>query len=291
MNLSKYIEAFFEQKVTYYCYSIFRSILAFSLLLTLLFNDVDTLFPEFVSDIEYYGEIETYGIKWGACFLNYIVLYKVLACLVLITVITGFFPRVTGLLHFIVAFTFLKLCPVIDGGDQLHANFTLLLMPITLFDGNKNHWIYKKDLQTAYFKANYLVFSFLIKLQICFVYLNASIAKLSVAEWVDGTVMYYWVTHETFGTSGVLGTFLSNLLQYKIVYFVTWGVIVLELLLALLLFVDKKRLLPRLIFPIALLFHFTIIFVHGIFSFALVMMAALTFYFNYKPKYLKYGSK
>ena len=286
-RITRIIDTFYQNRIYYYSYSLFRSLLALSLLLTFVVNDLDILFPSFAEESTHYKEIETFGFYWGEFVVGSLSLYKFLSCSVLIMVVSGFFPRITGILHFLVAFSFFRLCPVIDGGDLLHSNLALLLIPITLIDSHSNHWKFSKEnLNNSYFMAIFLVFASLIKLQICVVYLNAGIAKLSVPEWIDGTVMYYWATHETFGAFGIFKSILGNILQFKIVYFVTWGVIILEIILALMLFVDKNKFLPKVIFPIAILFHLGIIFIHGIFSFALVMIASLVFYFNYTPKAL-----
>ena len=159
----------------------------------------------------------------------------------------------------------------------------MLLLPITLLDKNKNHWFPESDsFQGIVSKPVYHLFDFLICLQLCIVYLHSSIAKIAVPEWRDGSAIYYWFTHESFGGNYFILTTINYILNYKyLTYLLCWSAIGLELLISFMLFVPKNRKLPLFIFPIAILFHFFILIIFGIFTFSITMMAALVFYFKY----------
>lgn len=284
MFLQKHIDSFLSQQICYRSYAALRAILAIATLLTLLFNSPDTLFPELVSNHDpFYTKLFI-----GSFNLSYwIVLHRlgfiIFSSLILLFVIVGVYPRFTGALHFLVSFVFMKTCIVIDGGDQLCSNLTLLLLPITLLDNNKNHWMPSEDsFNGTISRTLFLEFEFLIMLQICVVYLHSSLGKFAVLEWMDGTAIWYWFTHEVFGTNYFLLDIVKLLLRNKyIIYSISWGVIVLELLIAMMLFVPKQNFIPKLVFPFGIALHIGIIFIHGLFSFGIVMIGCLIFYFKH----------
>jgi len=190
-----------EQEVNYKSYAIFRSCLAFCTFLTFIFNDTDVIFPKFKID-KFYNTINTFGLFWGNVVIQNILLYKVICIFILLLVIIGFMPRITGILHFLVCFSFFRVCPFVDGGDQICSNLTLILIPLTLFDNNINHWKpSNKNFEGLFSKPIFINITFLIYLQISIIYLHSSLGKLAVPEWRDGTALYYWSTHEIFGAN------------------------------------------------------------------------------------------
>lgn len=154
---------------------------------------------------------------------------------------------------------------------------------MTLLDSNINHWKYKKEIKLLFSKTIFYSFSFVICLQICVVYLHSAIAKLSVKEWLDGTAIWYWFRHEIFGANYFILELVNFFLKNPyVLYCLNYSIIMLEMLIAMMLFVDKSKFLSKLIFILAVSFHIGIILIHGIFSFALIMIGCLFFYFNKK---------
>ncbi|MCC2590089.1 hypothetical protein [Chryseobacterium sp. MFBS3-17] len=213
-----------------------------------------------------------------------------MAIIGLIFVISGIYPKFTGIIHAYITYSFLSYCDVIDGGDHLASNLTLLLIPITLLDNSKNHWLkngllYRKN---YYLKLIQKTFYTLIHIQVCSVYLHAFVGKLFIDEWLNGTAAYYWLTNKYFGVHVMFTDLTVKILSNEFVTtFVTWGTLLLEFALASFIFVSRKSLKRRfLLFIIAILFHFCIFIFHGLASFFMVMFAAATIYLI--PKNINY---
>ena len=52
----------------------------------------------------------------------------------------------------------------------------------------------------------------LVRIQVAAVYFHAAVGKFSVPEWVDGSVLYYWLLHPTYGAPGWLTPMLEPIL-------------------------------------------------------------------------------
>ena len=63
-----------------------------------------------------------------------------LSVAVLLLTASGWRPRVTGVLHWYVAWSLIANATVQDGGDQITAVLTLVLIPVTLTDPRRWHW-------------------------------------------------------------------------------------------------------------------------------------------------------
>jgi antimicrobial peptide system SdpB family protein len=170
---------------------------------------------------------------------------------------------------------------IVEGGDQLASNLVILLIPICLMDPRKNQWSPKKQLNLNYVGELFLLivlsFYIVIKIQVCAVYLNSSIAKFGVEEWANGTATYYWFTNPLFGASGSVASIIIPIVKTKIgVTVTTWGTILLELFLGMGLFMKKEY--KRIALIIGILFHLGIIVFLGLVSFYFSMMGALVLY-------------
>ncbi|GAA3755101.1 hypothetical protein GCM10022423_01190 [Flavobacterium ginsengiterrae] len=114
----------------------------------------------------------------------------------------------------------------------------------------------------------------IIRIQVAIIYYHASLGKLSVAEWVNGTAIYYWFNHSVFGMPTGISAVMNKLLSNPIIVsLLTYGVIILEILLFLGLAASVKY--RKTILCFGILFHFFIIIYHGIFSFFFSICAAL----------------
>lgn len=194
----------------------------------------------------------------------------------------GFYPRITGLIHWYISYSFIISCDVFDGGDQVSSNLSLLLLPLTLLDNSKNHWEEKNYTLRKGFALGLIqkVFFMLIFIQVSAIYLHAFVGKIFVEEWVNGTATYYWLTNKYFGVAPFLSDFTVSVLANEYVTtIITWGTLFLEFTLAAFIFVnrndDKKR---CLLFIIAVIFHLLIFAFQGLASFFFAMFAALTIY-------------
>jgi len=262
-----------------------RSLLAFGLLMTLITNPISNFFytdlnenplspvllqESFVNKINFF-------LLWGYDDVLYM---KILAIIILLTVISGYFIKITSILHWWVTWSFMLFSSAIDGGDQIASNLSLLLIPICILDSRNNHWIsndIKDDSNNLYKKVNAYFFILLIRFQMAIIYFHAAVGKFSVQEWAEGTAVYYWFNNSVFGMPNYLHPLLDPILhnQYGVL-FVTHGVMIFELLLfSCLTMATNKR---KYLFVPAIIFHFSIIMIHGIFSFFFSMAAGLTIY-------------
>lgn len=257
-------------------YGLARSIIATATLLTLLASSTDDLFqPLRIEDI---GSFDRRAIAGASLFFlarNHLLLAKLLAIAVLLLVVSGWRPRLTALPHWWVSYSFAASASVIDGGDQVAATLSLLLVPVALTDRRVWHW---QDAGDGGVFASIAAQTGLVlaRVQVAVIYLFAAVLKFSTEEWANGTALYYWWTHPKFGTWGPLRWLTDLIGGTRLVVPITWSVLALELSLAFAL-VAPPRLRTRLL-PLAVLFHMGIAVVHGLPTFALTMTAALVLY-------------
>jgi len=258
-------------------YSLARTLLAIGTILTLMFNDTHVLFPEHLFHKMKFGHfLEDINLFYLLGYEN-IWVSKVISITILMIVASGYYPRITGVLHWWVSFSFFTSGIILDGGDQITSVLTLLLVPITLLDNRKNHWQASKNENKHKNFIAFIVF-LVIELQVAILYLQASIEKpYKVQEWVDGTAVYYWINHNVFGTFDLLLKWLNPLMDNSIfVSMLTWGTILFELSLFGAFFMLRNRRVKLLKFALA--FHFMIIIFHGLPSFFFAMSGALILY-------------
>ncbi|ASZ11347.1 hypothetical protein KTO58_18420 [Chitinophaga pendula] len=260
-----------------------RSILALSLLLTLLFNHPDTLFrpggvaPEKI----HYLALHRFNFFYLLPY-EYIHVLTGVAMIILLLVIAGWNIGIMAVLQFWVAVSYCNVAVMIEGGDQVISNISLLLIPICLCDPRKNHWyaINYETLSARFAAERKLIancFHKLIRIQVAVIYFHAAAGKMPVEQWADGTAVYYWFNNPTFGMCEWMRTILMPLLVNPFtVVLITWGVIGFEWLLFMGMSMHKRYRVYLLI--AALLFHFGIIAIHGLFSFFLAMAGALLLY-------------
>jgi sporulation delaying protein B len=260
-----------------------RTVLALGTLVTLMANSADLLFRPLDTTMRNVSNVmlgSRYSLltlfpdphfDWG----------RRIAIVILLVVASGWRPRLTGILHWWVSASFAASCVVVDGGDQVAAVLSLLLVPLTLTDDRRWHWAAPavaapgggSELR-AFIARSTL---WMIRLQVAGIYLQACVAKLSVHEWKDGTACYYWFTNPLIGMPHALERYLVPLLAKPVVVVgFTWGTLLLELLLFSALFMDKRWRRPLLI--AALGFHVGIIVIHGLVSFFCSMAAAAILY-------------
>ncbi|WP_281756539.1 hypothetical protein, partial [Neptunitalea chrysea] len=97
-------------------------------------------------------------------------------------------------------------------------------------------------------------------------------------EWVNGSVMNYWIKHPTHGATGLIRDaflWMSTIAPLNIA--MTWGALCIELLLCLIVFVDRIRLRALALYS-GFFLHLGIIVLHGLWSFSFIMIGLLLFY-------------
>jgi antimicrobial peptide system SdpB family protein len=287
--MSKLIELSWEDKIRDYTrlnvpYSnvvgLARSILAMGTLFTLLLNPIDNILIKNTN-----GEFVLQEILNKDIFTNFnffflfgtenLSIVKWLSIVILISVISGYFQKITSVLHWWVCISFVHASTIIDGGDQIASNLSLFLIPICLFDNRKNHWDRKVENESI-FNLLSLFFLYLIQLQMAIIYFHAAVGKFGHTEWSNGTALYYWLNHSSFGLPDYL-KFINELLSNSyFITLITYGSLILELALFLALLAGKKYKMTLLF--MAIIFHFFIIICLGIFSFFFSVVAGLILY-------------
>jgi len=259
-----------------------RTLLALGTLGTLLATSPGTLMapladgtiPPTCSDLTKWG-------LWCAVTAGKGEVARWLSIAALLLVASGWRPRFTGVLHWYVAWSLMASASILDGGDQVTTVLTLLLVPVTLADPRRWHW---QALPTARPQRDFgigRVVAYtgmvLIQIQVAVIYFHASIAKLGVKEWADGTAMYYWLSHPTFGASGWVGSLAEFLTDSPVgVAAMTWSSIALEFALAIALLLRPP--LRRFLLVAGIVFHGLIAITMGLISFSTAMTAALLLY-------------
>lgn len=266
-------------------YGLARSIMALGTLIVLLSNSDSVLFFNISSVLSSASDsLRKIGLFYllGA---EHLFTARVIAVIVLVLVISGWRPRVTGILHWWISYSFFSICPIIDGGDQIISILTMLLIPVCLTDPRKNHW---SDASTTIannrkkFTVLFVWSVFLIiRIQVALVYFHAGIAKLKVIEWVNGTATYYWFTHPVHGAADWLKPFVYSAMSNPyVVVSITWGAIIFEILLSACLFMRKTSFTCRIFLLLAVTFHLVIMIIFGLVSFFCAMTGAVILFLN-----------
>ncbi len=266
-------------------YGLGRTIIATATILTLATTNPDAMWSPFFEGSA--GPLGCDGIRGAISFfcvvpVDYLDIAHRTAILVLLLVASGWRPRVTGILHWYISFSILA-SATRDGGDQVAALVTLFLIPWTLTDPREWHWQRAQAVgaRTKHaFVAN--AARMIIRLQIMVVYLHSAVTKFNVDEWLDGTAVYYWFHDPIVGASQLLEPLLFPAARSPVVYAMTWGAIVVEIVLVIGLVVPRRFWRP--LFWLGVLFHLGIALGLGLFSFSVIMIGALVIYLRAPEK-------
>lgn len=262
-------------------YGMARSLLAIGTAATLLFNQPHILFRPASGLTEY--PICQGPSKIGIfCLCSpHIGLARWLAIAVLIVTASGWRPRWTAIPHWWITFSLETSAITLDGGDQVAAVLTLLLIPIALTDKRRWHWQQLAadtplTLGTAMRRLVAVSTLIALRIQVAGIYLHAAVAKWSVKEWSDGTTLYYWFNDPFIGLPGWLRPLMMPVLTSPVVAIFTWCSLILELMLFAALVMPKQK--WRIMLIAGILFHCAIAVTMGLISFGLAMTAALVLY-------------
>jgi antimicrobial peptide system SdpB family protein len=274
-------------------YGLARTVLALGTAGTLLFSHSTSLFRPGARVPEV---PQCAGVRQASLFClvpsDSLEVARWLAVILLLVVASGWRPRVTGLLHWWVTASLSVSALLLDGGDQVAAVLSFLLVPLALTDPRRWHWSAPPPPQAEPRdeQARLVAHSshLATRLQMAGIYLHASVGKLKVEEWADGTALYYWMTNNLLGVPNWLQQMLMPLLTRPVVALLTWGVLVFEFLLFMALTFDRPA--RRLLLPLGIGFHLTIMVAYGLTSFFASMSAGLILLlrpldepFNFEP--------
>lgn len=190
----------------------------------------------------------------------------------LILVLSGFYPRWTGLLHLYITYTISTAVTLPDGGESVALIFVGLLAVVSLSDTRRNAYLTElnvdrvpKPLQGISQAA--IIFG---RVQLCYLYADAAIAKLGVADWANGTALYYIANNTLFGDwFHILET--SEVFDHGwLLALATWMPIALELLISINIIGTAN--MRRTAFTLLVILHGAIILSMGLVSFGLIMI-------------------
>jgi antimicrobial peptide system SdpB family protein len=258
-----------------------RSLIALGTLCSLVATPVEHLF--YASEARPEGRVcagvaDTIGAFCVVPY-EYLNLARWGAALVLVLVVIGLAPRLTAVPHWWISFSFYSSSNVMEGGDQVAAVLTLLLLPVCLTDPRRWHWQQAPEpsgTSTGVRVLNALTLT-LVWVQVCFIYFHASIGKLAVPAWRDGTSFWYWALYSPFGIPDHLKWLLEPLLAIgPVLVAMTWGTLLVEFLIACCLFAGHRLRYAALGAGVAL--HGLIALVIGLPGFSLIMFGALVLY-------------
>ncbi len=193
-NIKKTITSWDDRNPWTNVYGLARSIIALSSLLTLLINH-PSLIMKPASGISSYPACKMNLSLFCLGENNYMMLnlLRWVCIAILVLVVIGWRPRITGVLHWYVSYSLQSSLIVIDGGEQAAAVMTFLLLPITLTDPRKWHWSTRPlEGKRTLGKITAFISYFVIRIQVAVLYFHSTVAKLSQQEWVDGTAVYYF---------------------------------------------------------------------------------------------------
>ncbi|MEC1635536.1 hypothetical protein P9D98_12805 [Bacillus mojavensis] len=279
-NIKQTITGWDERNPWTNVYGLARSIIALSSLLTLLVNH-PSLIMKPASGISSYPACKMNLSLFCLGENNYMMLNLVrwICIAILVLVVIGWRPRITGILHWYVSYSLQSSLIVIDGGEQAAAVMTFLLIPITLTDPRKWHWSGRPDDaegQRTIGKITAFISYFVIRLQVAVLYFHSTVAKLSQQEWVDGTAVYYFAQEKTIGFNGFFQALTKPFVTSPLVVIPTWGTLLVQIVIFAALFAPKKH--WRLILIIAVFMHEIFAVMLGLISFSVIMAGILILY-------------
>lgn len=257
-------------------YGLARSFIALSTLLTLLFNPVQDLFSP-MSGIDYYpsgnGKFSLFNLVPASYF--YLSIIKWLFSILLLLIIIGWRPRFTGIIHWYISYSFYTSASTLDGGDQVAVALTFLMIPITIVDNRKWHWS-NSDFNNNFSRIIAIVPYYMLRFQVAIIYLHSFLAKVKREDWINGTAVYYYLRDPLFGLNNFFLTIVNPILNSWLVVIVTWGTLIVQLVLFGALFAPKKH--WKYYFIIGIFMHEIFALMLGLISFSLAMAGALILY-------------
>jgi antimicrobial peptide system SdpB family protein len=195
-----------------------------------------------------------------------------LAVVGLLLVASGYRPRYSSILHLWIVFSVTTSVTLPDGGDSIALIACFLITPMCLADPRRWQWTPPPQRMSRSGRTVAYLSFWALRLQIAYLYADSAIAKMGVADWQNGSALYYFVRDQMFGSAGPLAPlwlWLSG--QAPTTLAITWGAIAVELAIALFTLLGTRWRLAALGLGLAL--HALIFLSMGLFSFSLVMVA------------------
>ncbi len=217
---------------------------------------------------------------------NYLDQKRWILIFILTIVLVGIYPRYTGIFHVWATFSMSTSFTLPDGGDAIAFIVSVFILPLCLIDSRVNHWSRPKDKYSISFSAVCAGTSIATRFQIAFIYLHSAIAKMGVEEWANGAAEYYIVRDLGFGISAPFKKFVLSFTDNPWgTLTLSWSAIIFGIVIAVCILLGKKARIFG--FYLDLVFHFAIIVMIGLWSFALTMIAAAAIAVNSNMPYYR----
>ena len=202
---------------------------------------------------------------------------RIVVMIILLVVMTGFYPKITGILHFWACFSVHNYFMILNGGDEIALVLSSLLLPVCLTDPRRNQWARHT---TGPSRRNIVAYLALVAIQAqaAYIYFCAGYEKFFSKKWLDGTAVYYYTSHHNLGAPSWLRTINEYITLTPLVKALSWGVLGFELLLAACFFLPP-RLKKRFIIP-GIIFHLLIVFNFGLITFFFSISGMLILYLD-----------
>lgn len=276
--MSQNIESWL-QKVNPYTnvYGLGRTLIALGSIIALLFNDINHLFKP-TSEFPNYPQCSvSYSIfclsEFNDAQLNAICW---ICIVILIVIASGWRPRITGFLHVWITFSIFHSASIVDGGEQVAMVFTLILLPMTLMDKRKWHWQNPPQTVSDTSKIIGITSYYAFRVQVAILYFHSVVAKIGQENWIDGTAVWYYMQSPMLGLNEIIFNLSKPILGSWLVIIPTWGTLLLQMVLVLALFLDKKY--WKKLFVLAILMHEIFAVLLGLISFSTIMVGVLLIY-------------
>ena len=257
-----------------------RILLAFGMLLTLMFNDMSIVANHNYKRLPDYSARHTATVSVPLKKMDIFMVMppgvaKGVVIVILLLVMSGYYPKVTGVLHFLACFSYHNYFLIVNGGDEITYALSLLLLPLCLSDPRKNQW---QRIAASSSQRNIVgnVALAAIQIQAAYIYFSAGYEKLSTKVWTEGTAVFYYTSHYRLGAPTWLQHINEMVTLTPMVKVLSWGVLAFEFLLALCLFFSDR--LRKKFFIPALIFHLLIVVNFGLISFFFAMAGLLVLY-------------
>ncbi len=262
--------------------AIARFLVAFGMLLFISFNDMSIVANHNYTHLK---RFRTRDVAHASSHLKSTNLFmmmpparaKMVVIIILLLVMSGLLPQLTGPLHVWASFSIITYFTVLNGGDKIAFVLSILLLPLCLTDPRLNQWK-RKEQQPSNRNIFANVALFAIQVQAAIIYLDSAISKLLVKEWRDGTAIYYYTSDYRLGAPDWLRSINETITLTPLVALLSWGAIILELLLFACLFATAR--VKKVFLVIALFFHFLIAVNFGLIPFFFSMAALLILYLD-----------
>ncbi len=205
---------------------------------------------------------ESGGVNLLAC--------RVIALALFVIVALGYRPRWTCVPHWYATYSLSVAVALPDAGEQVMRILTLLLIPICLGDDRRWHWQRPDGSLPAAWRGRAYAAHLFVRVLGVSIYAQASLSKLAVPAWRDGTAGYYWLVHPHYGSAMAIRPPIGTILEQRIgVSVVTWGALATELTLAVLLLCPGRA--RRTGWALAIGMHGAIALLMGFTTFAMTM--------------------